>query len=95
MATRCDSEGFVSTPPEEKGARQKESYYPMSDENVSEFKDTDAEFKGLKQTFQGLLVTDVGEIFQGANPLGVLRHFNAGHNEDQLIFPSLKSLQST
>ena len=49
MATRGDSEGFVSTPFEEKGARQKDSYYPMSDENV--FKDTDAEFKRLKADF--------------------------------------------
>ena len=51
MATRGDSKGFVSTPLEEKGARQKNSYYPMSDENVSEFKDTDAEFKRLLADF--------------------------------------------
>ena len=51
MATRSDSEGFVSTPLEEKGARHKDSYFPMSDENASEFKDTDAEFKRLKADF--------------------------------------------
>ena len=51
MATRGDSEGFVSTLLEEKGARQKDLYYPMSNENVSEFKDTDAEFKRLKADF--------------------------------------------
>ena len=91
MATRGDGEGFVSTALEENGARHKDSYYPMSDENSSEFKDTDAEFKRLK----GSLVTDVGEIFQGANHLGVHRHFNVGHNKDQQIFPSLKSLHSS
>ena len=30
---------------------QKDLYYPMSDENASEFKDTDAEFKKLKADF--------------------------------------------
>ena len=48
MATRDDSKGFVSTPLEEKGASHKEVYFPLSDENASEFKNTDAEFKRLK-----------------------------------------------
>ena len=47
MATRDDSEGFVSTPREEKGVVIKTA----SDENVSELKDTDAEFKRLKADF--------------------------------------------
>ena len=51
MATGGDSEGFVSTPLEERGARHKDLYYPMSDKNASEFKDTDAEFKRLKADF--------------------------------------------
>ena len=51
MATRGDSEGFVSTPLEEKGARPKDSYFPLSDENASELKATDAEFKRLKADF--------------------------------------------
>ena len=51
MATRGDSEGFVSTPLEEKGARHKDSYFPLSDENASELKNTDAEFKRLKAAF--------------------------------------------
>ena len=36
MATRDDSESFVSTPLEEKGARHKDSYLPLSNENASE-----------------------------------------------------------
>ena len=48
MATRGDSEGFVSTPLEEKGACHKDLYFPLSNENASELKDTDV---GLKQTF--------------------------------------------
>ena len=51
MTTRGDSEGFVSTPLEEEGARHEDSYFPMSDENAFEFKDTDPEFKRLKADF--------------------------------------------
>ena len=51
MATRGDSEGFVSTPLGDKGARHKDSYFSMSDENTPEFKDTDAEYKRLKADF--------------------------------------------
>ena len=36
MATRGDSEGFFSTPLEDKGARPKDTYFPLSDENASE-----------------------------------------------------------
>ena len=41
----------MSTPLEDKGARHKDSYFPASDENASELKDTDAEFKRLKADF--------------------------------------------
>ena len=51
MATRGDSEGFVSTPLEEKGVCHKDLYFPLNDENASELKDTDAEFKRLKADF--------------------------------------------
>ena len=45
-----DSEGFMSSPLDE-GAHHKDSYYPMSDENAAELKDTDAEFRRLKADF--------------------------------------------
>ena len=51
MATRSDSKGFVSTPLEEKGARPKDTYFPLSGENASKLKDTDAEFKRLEENF--------------------------------------------
>ena len=51
MATRGDSESFVSTPLEDKGARPKDSYFPLSDENGSELKGTEAELKRLKSNF--------------------------------------------
>ena len=51
MAARGDSEGFVSSPLDGQGARHKDSYYLMSDENAAELKDTDAEFRRLKADF--------------------------------------------
>ena len=51
MATKGDSEGFVSSTLEGQGARHKDSYFSVSDENTAEFRDTDAEFKRLKADF--------------------------------------------
>ena len=51
MAARGDSEGFVSSPLDGQGARHKDLYYPMSDENAAELRDTDAEFRRLKAAF--------------------------------------------
>ena len=81
MTTRGDSEGFVSTPLKEKGARHKDSYYPMSDENVSEFNNTDVEFKRLEADFLGIARNR--------------RRRDISRSEDQQIFQSLKSLHST
>ena len=55
MAAKGDSEGFVSSPLDGQGARHKDSYYPMSDENTAELRDTDAEYRRLKADF--LLIT--------------------------------------
>ena len=95
MATRGDSKGFVSTPLEEKGARQKDSYFLARDENASELKDTDAELKYTKQTFYESLVTDVREAFQRANPQEAHRPFDVSHSGDQQISQSSKSPHST
>ena len=48
MAERGDSEGFGLTPPQHNGARQKDSYYPLSDDNMSVLKETGAEYKRVK-----------------------------------------------
>ena len=50
MATKGDSEGFVSSPLDGQGAH-KDLYYPMSCENAAELRDTDAEFRRLKADF--------------------------------------------
>ena len=51
MAAKGDSEGFVSSPLDGQGARHKDLYYPMSDENAAELRDTDGEFSRLKADF--------------------------------------------
>ena len=51
MAAKEDSEGFVSSPLDGQGARHKDSYLTMSDENIAELRDTDAEFRRLKADF--------------------------------------------
>ena len=45
MAVKGDSEGFVPSPLDGRVARHKDSYYPMSDENAAELRDTDAKFR--------------------------------------------------
>ena len=61
MAAKGDSEGFVSSPLDGQGARHKDSYYPMSDENAAELGDTDAEVRRLNLISCGLHAIDVGE----------------------------------
>ena len=51
MATKGDSEGFMSSPLDGQGVRHKDSYFPVSDENTAELGDTDTEFKRLKADF--------------------------------------------
>ena len=51
MATKGDSEGFVSSPLDGQGARHKDSYFPVSDQNTAKLGDTDTEFKRLKTDF--------------------------------------------
>ena len=48
MADRGNCEGFGLTPPEHNGARKKDSYYPLSDDNTSVPKETEAEYKKVK-----------------------------------------------
>ena len=41
----------MSSPLDGQGARHKDSYYPMSDENTAKLRNTDAEFRWLKADF--------------------------------------------
>ena len=45
MAAKGDSEGFVSSSLDRQGARHKDLYYPMSDENAAELRDANAKFR--------------------------------------------------
>ena len=71
MATKGDSDGFVSSPLDGQGASHKDLYFPVSDESTAELRDTDAEFKRLKADF--LRIACNREIFQGVNPQEALR----------------------
>ena len=51
MATKYDSEGFVSTPLEGQGARRKYSYFLASEEDEAQFKAADSEYRRLKADF--------------------------------------------
>ena len=63
MAARGDSEDFVSSPLDGQGTRHKDSYYPMSDENAAELRDTDAElwFNQIGTQFDLHQITDDDE----------------------------------
>ena len=92
MAT---SEGFVSTPLEEKGARHKDSYFPLSDENASKLKDTDAEFKRLKADFLMITRNKRRRKFKERILQKPIARHNVRHNDDQQISQNLKSQHST
>ena len=51
MSTTHESEGFVSTPLEGQGSRRKDNYYLESEENEVRFRETDNEYKRLKEDF--------------------------------------------
>ena len=51
MSTRSDSEGFVATPLEDKAARPKDNYFPLSDESASALRETEKEYKKVKSDF--------------------------------------------
>ena len=51
MSTTHESEGFVSTPLEGQGARQKDNYYLESEENEVRFREADNEYQRLKEDF--------------------------------------------
>ena len=84
MAAKGDSESFVSSPLDGQGARHKDSYYPMSDENAAELRDTDAEFRRLKALVAhrgGLHTTDVGEVCHGVIHQEALRRSDVSLND--------------
>ena len=51
MATKYDSEGFMSTPLEGQVARRKDSYFLASEEDEAQFQAADSEYRRLKADF--------------------------------------------
>ena len=63
MTAKGDSEGFVSSPLDGQGARHKDSYYPMCDENAAELRYTDISLVNPFVTSPGDL-RDLGRSFR-------------------------------
>ena len=72
MATKYDSEGFVSTPLEGQGVRRKDSYFLASEADKAQFQAADSEYSS-KQTLQELHAVDDSVVIQRANLQGALR----------------------
>ena len=51
MATKYDSEGFVSTPLEGQRVRRKDSYFLASEADEDQFQAADSEYRKLKAYF--------------------------------------------
>ena len=51
MATKYDSEGFVSTPLKGQGVRRKDSYFLASEADEDQFQAADSEYRKLKADF--------------------------------------------
>ena len=52
MATRSDSEGFVSSPLEGQGVRREDSYFLASEADEEQFRAADSEYRKLKSDFK-------------------------------------------
>ena len=51
MATKSDSEGFVSSPLEGQGVRRKDFYFLASEAVEDQFRTADSEYRKLKADF--------------------------------------------
>ena len=52
MATKSDSEGFVSSPLEGQGVRRKDSYFLASEADEDQFQAADSEYRKVKADFE-------------------------------------------
>ena len=88
MATKYDSEGFVSTPLEGQGVRCKDSYFLASEADEAQFQAASTE--SSKQTLRELHTVDDSAVIQRANLQGALRQSAEKPNGDQLICQNLR-----
>ena len=94
MADRGDNERFALTPPELNGARQKDFYYPLSDDNTSVgyLKKLRRNIRKENLIFLESLETIEDRVnLQGVNPQEVCLLFTVGRPGDQEIFLSSRS----
>ena len=67
------------------GACHKDLYYPMSDENTAELKDTDAEFRRLKADFLRIARNRRRRWLSRSDSSRTLRRSDVSLNDVQLI----------
>ena len=85
MATKYDSEGFVSTPHEGQGVRRKDSYFLVSEADEAQF-----QAESSKQTLQELHAVDDSAVIQRENLQLALRQSDDKPYGDQLICRNLR-----
>ena len=91
MATKYDSEGFVSTPLEGQGVRCKDSYFLASEADEAQFQAAStASTESSKQTLRELHTVDDSAVIQRANLQGALRQSAEKPYGDQLICQNLR-----
>ena len=95
MATKGDSDDFVSSPLDRQKARHKDSYFPMSDENTAELRDTDTVLKTLKADFLRIARNRRRKDFSRSEASRSPSPVDVSHNGDQPICQNLKSLPFT
>ena len=94
MAAKGDSEGFVSSPLDRQGAHHKDLYYPMSDENAAELRDTDAEFRGLKADFLRIARNCLQTTGRFVTEWFIKKPF-AGQTSDSMMFSQSAKIQDS
>ena len=85
MAEGGASEGFVSSNLDHKGARDKDSYFYMSDASKSAARENEEEFRRVKADFLRVGGRTEGEKYRGANSQEAPLQFVADHHNDQRI----------
>ena len=82
MAEGGANQGFDSSNLDHRGARDKDSYFHMSDASKSAAGENDEEFRRMKDDFLGVASNIEGENYRGANHQEAPPLFVADHHDD-------------
>ena len=83
--------GFILTPPDHQIARPKYSYFPLSDNNTSELKNSEAECNRVKADFLRIARNNRRKSeLSRSNRLEARVQFTVGHPDVLAIFQKLR-----